>query len=187
MGDVVNLRDRIFSAAMRPAYREAAKWGHDPGFIDRIFTEITARVAEIEVEVAAGQTTGFDAFLFEWARWRAEAEVWKQRCLQQSPPTQETIVADTIIALGGRDFVVKPLQLRQLRQIEELLRDGKPFDVGVDVLAIAFKRADQTVDRDTILDLEISGADFNAAVTKVFQLAGFKMTGPAPGEASPQA
>lgn len=187
MGDVVNLRDHIFSTAMRPAYREAAKWGHDPGFIDRIVAEINARVAEIEVEVAAGETTGFDALLFEYGRWRTEAEVWKQRCLQQSPPTQETIVTDTIIVLGGRDFVVKPLRLRELRQIEELLRDGKPFDVGVDVLAIAFKRADETIDRDTILDLEITGADFNAAVTKVFQLAGFKMTGPAPGEVNPQA
>ncbi|HEX4111529.1 MAG TPA: hypothetical protein VH020_03255 [Stellaceae bacterium] len=96
-----------------------------------------------------------------------------------------------VIRLGGRQFEVRALTFRQLRDIEaalgRALQAGPParidFDAAVDVIAAALRRSDPAIDRDAILDLEGTKSEFVAATRAVLRLSGYIESGEsAPGE-----
>jgi hypothetical protein len=91
-------------------------------------------------------------------------------------------MAETIaISLGGRDFTVRPLTFRQLREIEEALGRALKagpltkidFDAAIDIVAAALNRADPTITRDTILDLEGTKTEIVAATRAILGLSGY--------------
>jgi hypothetical protein len=96
-----------------------------------------------------------------------------------------------VIRLGGRQFEIRALTFRQLRDIEAALgrafQPGPParidFDAAVDVIAAALRRGDPSMDREAILDLEGTKAEFVAATRAVLSLSGYIENGEtAPGE-----
>jgi hypothetical protein len=96
-----------------------------------------------------------------------------------------------VIRLGGRQFEVRALTFRQLRDIEaalgRALQAGPAaridFDAAVDVIATALRRSDSTMDREAILDLEGTKAEFVAATRAVLSVSGYIEKGaPTPGE-----
>ncbi|HEY5209897.1 MAG TPA: hypothetical protein VIJ42_10685 [Stellaceae bacterium] len=102
-------------------------------------------------------------------------------------------MAETMtISLGGQRFEIRALTFRQMRDIEEALaRTAKTgpltridFDAAVDILAAALRRGTTALDREAILDLEGSKAEFVAATRAVLELSGYieKAAAP-PGEA----
>jgi hypothetical protein len=96
------------------------------------------------------------------------------------------------ISLGGRLFEIRALTFRQLRDIEAALGralhaaapDRIDFDAAVDVIAAALHRCDPALDREAILDLEGTKADFVAATRAILSLSGYvEAEAPPPGEA----
>jgi hypothetical protein len=89
------------------------------------------------------------------------------------------------IRLGGADFAVRPLTLRQLRSVLPAFaragaigaEDG--VDAAVEILTAALSRDHPEVTRDTLLDTEASVQELAQAVTTVAQLSGLV----SPGEA----
>jgi hypothetical protein len=94
------------------------------------------------------------------------------------------------IALGGRQFTVRPLTFRQLRDIEaaldQALKAGAQtrinFDAAIDILAAALGRGDPTITRDALLDLEGGKDEIVAATRTILRLSGY-VGDTAPGEA----
>jgi hypothetical protein len=94
------------------------------------------------------------------------------------------------IALGRRQFTIRPLTFRQLRDIEtaldQALKAGVQtrinFDAAIDILAAALGRSDPALTRDAILDLEGSKDEIVAATRAVLRLSGY-VGDTAPGEA----
>jgi hypothetical protein len=95
------------------------------------------------------------------------------------------------IVLGGRQFAIRALTFRQLRDIEEALgralqpgaRTRIDFDAAIDILASALSRIDPALTRDAILDLEGGKDEIVAATRAVLLLSGY-IEGDAPlGEA----
>jgi hypothetical protein len=95
------------------------------------------------------------------------------------------------IALGGRQFEIRALTFRQLRDIEEALgralkagaQTRIDFDAAVDIVAAALTRTDPAMNREAILDLEGTKADIVAATRAVLALSGYVDGGePSPGE-----
>lgn len=93
------------------------------------------------------------------------------------------------ITLGGRDFRVRPLNFRQLREVEEAL--GKAlkagpmtridFDAAIDILVTALGRNEAKLDREALLDLEGTKAELVAATRAILELSGY-IGEAAPGE-----
>lgn len=85
------------------------------------------------------------------------------------------------VALGGRQFTIRPLTFRQLRDIEaaldRALGPGAPtrinFDAAIDILAAALGRAAPSLTRDAILDLEGTKDEIVAATRAVLRLSGY--------------
>jgi hypothetical protein len=94
------------------------------------------------------------------------------------------------IALGGRQFIIRPLTFRQLRDIEtaldHALKAGTKtrinFDAAIDILAAALSRSDSALNRDAILDLEGGKDEIVAATRAVLRLSGY-VGDAVPGEA----
>ncbi len=97
-------------------------------------------------------------------------------------------LADTegaTIRLGGADYAVRPLTLRQLRSVLPAFaragaigaEDG--VDAAIEILAAALSRDHPDVTRDRLLDTEASVQELAAAVTTVARLSGLVP----PGEA----
>ena len=92
------------------------------------------------------------------------------------------------IALGGRQFRIRALSFRQLRDIEEALgraldagaQTRIDFDAAIDIVAAALTRTDPAMNRDAILDLEGTKADIVAATRAVLNLSGYVAQGEAP-------
>ena len=85
------------------------------------------------------------------------------------------------ISLGGRQFTVRALTFRQLRDVEEALgRAAAPgargridFDAAIDILAAAVARGDAAMTRDAILDLEGTKTELVEATRAVLRLSGY--------------
>jgi predicted transcriptional regulator len=96
-----------------------------------------------------------------------------------------TGVEGATIRLGGMDFAVRPLTLRQLRTVLPAFaragavgaEDG--VDAAIDILAAALSRDHPEITRDALLDTEASVRELAEAVTTVARLSGLV----APGEA----
>jgi len=97
------------------------------------------------------------------------------------------------ITLGGREFTVRPLTFRQLRDVEEALGKAAKagpltridFDAAIDILVAAVSRAHPELTRDAILDFEGAKPEITAATNAILRLSGYvKETGAAPGEAA---
>jgi hypothetical protein len=107
-----------------------------------------------------------------------------------------------VLALGGREFLVAPLPLRQVIALGGLLPAMREsiaaiqsnggaltlelFAPIVDVLVCAFKKAHPTITRDDLLDLPIHVDEMLLAVPAIVAQAGGKPADPgaAAGEAS---
>ncbi len=94
------------------------------------------------------------------------------------------------IALGGRTFLVRPLTLRQLRNILPAFAraadfsDERGFDGALDIIAAAVSRDAPDVTRDGLLDLEASPAELAGALAAIARLSGLVSQGEAPAAAS---
>lgn len=92
------------------------------------------------------------------------------------------------ITLGGRQFEVRALTFRQLRDIEEALgralKTGAQtkidFDAAIDILAAALSRTDPSMNRDAILDLEGTKSEIVTATRTVLNLSGYLYGGDTP-------
>jgi hypothetical protein len=91
----------------------------------------------------------------------------------------------TTIHLGGAEFAIRPLTLRQLRSVLPAFaragaigaEDG--VDAAVEILAAALSRDHPEMTRAALLDTEASVQELAAAVTTVARMSGLV----APGEA----
>jgi len=89
------------------------------------------------------------------------------------------------IRLGGADFAVRALTLRQLRSVLPAFaragaigaEDG--VDAAIEILAAALSRDHPEITRETLLDTEASVQELAEAVTTVARLSGLV----SPGEA----
>ena len=92
---------------------------------------------------------------------------------------------ETKITLGGADFAVRPLTLRQLRSVLPAFaragaigaEDG--VDAAIEILAATLSRDHPEITREMLLDTEASVQELAEAVTTVARLSGLV----APGEA----
>ncbi|HXP74619.1 MAG TPA: hypothetical protein VN823_10780 [Stellaceae bacterium] len=92
---------------------------------------------------------------------------------------------ETKITLGGADFAVRPLTLRQLRSVLPAFaragaigaEDG--VDAAIEILTAALSRDHPGITRDALLDTEASVQELAQAVTTVARLSGLV----SPGEA----
>ena len=91
-------------------------------------------------------------------------------------------MGDTI-RLGGRAFDLRPLKLGQLRHVLDALdgmagkSGGALVEAAAGVVAAGVSPAHPGVDGDTILDLEATLEELNAAVAAVLQAAGLRPVG----------
>ena len=89
------------------------------------------------------------------------------------------------IRLGDADFAIRPLTLRQLRNVlPAFARAGATsaedgVDAAIEILAAALSRDHPEITRDALLETEASVQELAAAVTAVARLSGLV----APGEA----
>ena len=96
-----------------------------------------------------------------------------------------TGVEGATIRLGGVEYAVRPLTLRQLRSVlPAFARAGAigtehGVDAATEILAAALSRDHPEMTRDALLDTEVSVQDLAAAVTTVAKLSGLV----SPGEA----
>lgn len=96
---------------------------------------------------------------------------------------------DTTIRLGGTDYTIRPLTLKQLRGVLPAFgRAGgldaeASIDAAIDVVLAALARDYATVTRDMLLDTETSVAEFGTAVATIAKLSGLITAEPVkPGE-----
>jgi hypothetical protein len=92
------------------------------------------------------------------------------------------------ITLGGKDYSVRPLTLKQLRSVLPAFsraaalgaEDG--IDAAVDILAASLSRDHPEVTREILLETEILPAELAAAVSRIAQLSGLVPKDGAKGE-----
>jgi len=93
-----------------------------------------------------------------------------------------------IITLGGRDFAIRPLTLRQLRDVLPAFaraagmtsEDG--INAAIDIVVAALSRDHGALARDAILDLESTAQELARAVGAIARLSGLVSEGePAAG------
>jgi hypothetical protein len=91
----------------------------------------------------------------------------------------------TTIRLGGAEFAVRPLTLRQLRSVLPAFaragaigaEDG--VDAAIEILAAVLSRDHPEITRDTLLDTEASVQELAQGVTTVARLSGLVSSGEA--------
>jgi hypothetical protein len=100
------------------------------------------------------------------------------------------------VALGGRDFAIRPLTLRQLRDLGVALatmqeppagaaeREKLAYDRMVEGLAIALRRDAPEMTADAIYDLEATLPELRAAWTALLAHSGLVPAGEAPAAAA---
>jgi hypothetical protein len=103
---------------------------------------------------------------------------------------------DVTIRLGGRDYVVRPLTLRQLRELGVCLAKARAappdpaaaeklaYDNMVETVAAALSRDNPVVTADVILDLEVTLTELSQANMTILQHSGLVLS---PGEAKAEA
>lgn len=85
---------------------------------------------------------------------------------------------DATIALGGRDYAIRPLTLGQLRVVlpafarAAKLNAADGIDAAIDILAAALARDHRDLTRDALLELEMLPAELAAAVAQIAALSG---------------
>lgn len=92
----------------------------------------------------------------------------------------------TIIRLGGAEFAIRPLTLRQLRSVLPAFaraaaitaEDG--IDAAIEILAAALSRDHPEMSRDALLEIEASVEELAQAVGAVATLSGLVPSGEAP-------
>src|SRR5712691_10819001 len=101
-------------------------------------------------------------------------------------------MAETI-ALGGRQFELRPLKLGQLRHLLDALDDmagksgGALIEAAAQIVTVGLAPAHPDLTRDAVLDLEATLDELNAAVAAILRIAGLKPKDNAIGEAPPVA
>ena len=97
------------------------------------------------------------------------------------------------IALGGREFAIRPLTLGQLRYLLDALEDmagksgGGLIEAAAKVVAAGLAPSHPDATADALLDLEASVDDLNAAVAVILRVAGLRPKDADPGEVPPVA
>jgi hypothetical protein len=93
------------------------------------------------------------------------------------------------VALGGRYFAVRPLTLRQLRDVgimvagaadlpaEPGARERRAYDQMVEVVSVALRRDSPDMTADAIYDLEIGLAELQAAHRAILRHSGLVASG----------
>ena len=90
------------------------------------------------------------------------------------------------IALGGRQFEVRPLKLGQLRQLLDALdamagkSGGALIEAAAQIVAVGLRPAHPDLTQETLLDLEATIDELNAAVATILRIAGLRPLGEAP-------
>ncbi|MFI4947775.1 MAG: hypothetical protein ACHQC9_03125 [Alphaproteobacteria bacterium] len=98
-----------------------------------------------------------------------------------------------IVTLGERQFEVRPLKLGQLRHLLDALDEmtgksgGALIEAAARVVTAGLAPAQPELTADTVLDLEASLEELNAAVAAVLRVAGLTPRENATGEARPVA
>ena len=97
------------------------------------------------------------------------------------------------IALGGRDFEIRPLKLGQLRHLLDALDEmtgksaGALIEAAANVVTAGLAPAHPDLAADAVLDLEATLDELNAAVAAILRIAGLTPPENAMGEARPVA
>jgi hypothetical protein len=97
------------------------------------------------------------------------------------------------IALGGRQFEIRPLKLGQLRHLLDALEEmagksgGALIEAAAKVVAAGVVAAHPDLAVDAVLDLEAGVDELNVAVAAVLRIAGLRPKDNAAGEAPPVA
>jgi hypothetical protein len=97
------------------------------------------------------------------------------------------------IALGGRQFEIRPLKLGQLRHLLDALEEmtgtsgGGLIEAAAKVTAAGLQPGHPGLTADAVLDLEAGIDELNAAVAAILRVAGLRPKEIAPGEAMPVA
>ena len=100
-------------------------------------------------------------------------------------------MTDTV-RLGGRDFTLRPPTLGQLRHLLDALdaiagaSGGALIDAAARLVAAGLAAAHPELTADTVLDLEASLAELNAAVAAILKGAGLSPKEAPPGDAEPR-
>lgn len=95
------------------------------------------------------------------------------------------------IALGGKQFEIRPLKLGQLRHLLDALDNmtgksgGGLIEAAAEVVRAGLVPAHPGLTADAVLDLEATVEELNAAVSAILLVAGLKPLGEAPPVASP--
>ena len=93
------------------------------------------------------------------------------------------------IALGGRQFQLRPLKLGQLRHLLDALdlmagkSGGGLIEAAARLVAAGLAPAHPDLTSDAVLDLEATVDELNTAVAAILRTAGLKPMESAPGEA----
>jgi hypothetical protein len=101
------------------------------------------------------------------------------------------------VALGGREFALRPLKLGQLRHLLDALAEmagksgGGLIEAAAKVVASGLAASHPDLGIDGVLDLEAGVDELNAAVAAILRVAGLQPAADAPenalGEAQPVA
>jgi len=97
------------------------------------------------------------------------------------------------ITLGGRDFEARPLKLGQLRHLLDALDEmtgksaGALIEAAAKVVTAGLAPAHPDLTADTVLDLEATIEELNAAVAAILRTAGLTPMEKDTGEALPVA
>ncbi len=81
------------------------------------------------------------------------------------------------ISLGEKEWVIRPLTLRQVQEIEPILMEGDKASSGsigaaLAIVAIAIRRDDREA-ASNLLDIEATAAEIGVAMGTVLRLGGF--------------
>jgi len=96
------------------------------------------------------------------------------------------------IALGGRDFEVRPLKLGQLRHLLDALDEmtgksgGTLIEAAAKVVTAGLAPAHPDLTADALLDLEATLEELNAAVAAILRIAGLTPAGETRPVAGPE-
>jgi hypothetical protein len=97
------------------------------------------------------------------------------------------------IALGGRQFEVRPLKLGQLRHLLDALdtmagkSGGALIEAAAQIVAVGLGPTHPELSTEALLDLEATVDELNTAVAAILRVAGLKPVGEKQPVASPDA
>ncbi len=91
------------------------------------------------------------------------------------------------ITLGEKEFIIRPLTLRQVQEIEPIILAGAPEAKGnvtaaIAIVAIALRR-DHAEAAAALGDVEATAPEIGAAMATILRLGGFLPVEDGPGEA----